>query len=88
MEQNKKFDDFFEIYMDLDNEAEQYVLLDEFLSDCSAAELFAWNDYIASKSNLEEIVARGLTEEDHAFFKAEFAKFDALEGQLKIRQAA
>ena len=79
MEQNKKFDDFYEIYMDLDDEEEQDVLLDEFLSDCSASELMAWNDYITSKSNLEEIVARGLTEEDHAFFKAEFAKFDALE---------
>ena len=88
MEQNKKFDDFFEIYMSIDNEQEEDILLEKFLSSCSVAEQLEWNDYLESKSNLEEIVARGLTEEDHEFFKAQFAKFDALEGQLKMRQAA
>ena len=88
MEKNKKFDDFFEIYINTHEENEQYAVLGDFLLTCSLKELIAWNDYLDSKSNLTEIIARGLTEEDHAFFKAQFAKFDALEAQLNLRRAA
>ena len=63
-------------------------MLGDFLLSCSLKELIAWNDYLDSKSNLKEIIARGLTAEDHVFFRAQFAKFDALEAQLKLRQVA
>ena len=88
MEQNKKFDDFLEIYMNTHEEDKQYAILGDFLLTCSLKELFAWNDFLESKSDFEALVARGLTEEDHAFFRAQFAKFDALEAQLNLRRAA
>jgi hypothetical protein len=88
MKKNKKFDDFFEIYINTHTEVEQYDVLQKFLLSCSFSELLAWNDYLESKSKLKELVAQGLTEEDHVFFKEQFAKIDGLEVQLKMRKAA
>ncbi len=88
MKENKKFEDFFKVYINTHTEIEQYEVLQKFLLTCSLPELLAWNDFLESKSKLKELVARGLTDEDHDFFKTQFAKFDELEGQLKMRQAA
>ena len=55
---------------------------------CNFKELLAWDDYLESKSNLKEIVARGLTKDDHSFFKEQFARFDDLEAVIKARKAA
>jgi hypothetical protein len=82
----KKFEVFFDIYINTHTETEQYAVLQKFLLTCSLSELLAWNDFLESKSKLRELVARGLTEEDHVFFRTQFAKFDELENQLKIRQ--
>ena len=46
MKKNKKFDDFFEIYINTDNEVEQYPILQKFLLSCTLPELLAWNDYL------------------------------------------
>ena len=88
MIKNKKFDDFFEIYIKTQTEVEQYAVLKVFLLSCSLQELIAWNDYLDTKSQFNEIVARGLSDDDHTFFKEQFAKFDALETQLKMQKAA
>ncbi len=88
MIKNKKFDDFFEVYINTQIEAEQYSVLQNFMLSCTFKELLAWDEYLESKSNLKEIVARGLTKEDHTFFKEQFAKFDDLEAVLKARKAA
>ncbi len=88
MIKNKKFDDFFVVYINTQIEAEQYSVLQNFMLSCTFKELLAWDEYLESKSNLKEIVARGLTKEDHTFFKEQFAKFDDLEAVLKARKAA
>ena len=88
MIKNKKFDDFFEVYINTQTEAEQYSVLQDFMLSCSFKELLAWDDYLENKSNFNEIVARGLTDEDRTFFKEQFAKFDDLEAVIKARKAA
>ena len=88
MIKNKKFDDFFEVYINAKTEAEQYSVLKDFMLSCSFTELLAWNDYLESKSNLKAIVARGLTDEDRSFFKEQFDKFDDLAAQIKGRKVA
>lgn len=83
-----KFEDFFQVYINTHSEMEQYTLLQKFLLTCSLPELLAWNDFLESKSKLKELVARGLTKDDHHFFKTQFAKFDDLELQIKTQQTA
>ena len=86
MEKNKKFDDFFQIYINAETETKEYAVLEAFLLSCSLPELLAWNDYLESKSNLKELSNRGLTADDYQFFKNQFDQFEVLEKQVLKRQ--
>lgn len=41
-----------------------------------------------AQESLKELVAKGLTDEDRAFFKEQFAKFDDLEAKVKAQKTA
>ena len=84
--QCRKFDDFFQIYINAETETKEYAVLEAFLLSCSLPELLAWNDYLESKSNLKELSNRGLTADDYQFFKNQFDQFEVLEKQVLKRQ--
>lgn len=87
---NKKFELFWMAYQRADSEKSRLEMMREFMMNSSFEELMAWNDYLAemSEESLQKIVAQGLTEEDKAFFKEQYAKFDGVEAQIKARKAA
>jgi hypothetical protein len=90
----KNFEAFYKKYTQARTEELQYALLKDFTLSLSLDELLAWNDFIGEKlsKGIKESIEKGLTEEDHVWFKQQFAKFDTLEATLKNptehRQAA
>ena len=90
----RKFEAFYKKYCEMETEAMQYALLKDFTLSLSLDELLTWNDFIGKKlsKGIKESIEKGLTEEDHVWFKQQFAKFDTLEATLKPtsehRQAA
>lgn len=87
---NKKFELLWAKYQETESAEKRLAMMREFMMSSSFEELIAWNDYLAemSEKSLKKIVADGLTDEDRAFFKEQFAKFDDLEAILKTRKAA
>jgi hypothetical protein len=77
---NKKFDDFYKIYIAAKSEAEEYALLNNFMMSCSIEELMAWNQYLTDKS--AQFWAKNsqtkLKESEHQALAAHFEKIDAL----------
>jgi hypothetical protein len=90
----QKFEAFYNKHAKAETETVQYALLKDFTLSLSLDELLAWNEFIDSKwqKSINESIKKGLTEEDHVWFKQQFAKFDTLEAILKPtsehRQAA
>ena len=86
---NKQFEAFFTTFSAA-TEAEQVSLMKHFMLTHSLDELLAWNQFLAAKSekSLQKIIARGLTDDDKAWFKTQYAPFDELEKQLNARKAA
>ena len=87
---NKKFELLWKKYQETDSADNRLAMMREFMMGSSFDELIAWNDYLAemSQKSLKKIVEKGLTDEDRAFFKEQFAKFDDLEAVIKARKAA
>ncbi len=88
--ENKKFELFWNAYLNAASPEIRLAMMREFMMASNFEELMAWNEYLdeMSKESLKKIAAKGLTDEDRAFFKEQFAKFDDLEAQLKLRKAA
>jgi hypothetical protein len=90
----QKFEAFYNKHAKAETEAVQYALLKDFTLSLSLDELLAWNEFVDSKwqKSINEVLKKGLTEEDKVWFKNQFAKFDILEATLKNptehRQAA
>jgi hypothetical protein len=90
----KKFEAFYKKYTQARTEELEYALLKDFTLSLSLEELLAWNEFVDSKwqKSINETIKKGLTDEDHVWFKNQFAKFDTLEASLKAtsehRQAA
>ena len=87
---NKKFELFWKTYQEADSEKSKLEMMREFMLNSSFEELIAWNDFLSemSHNSLQKIISQGLTNEDREFFKEQYAKFDALEDQIKVRKAA
>jgi hypothetical protein len=81
----QKFEAFHKKYSEAKTEAMQYALLKDFTLSLPLHELLAWNDFVGEKLNkaTNEAIKKGLNEEDHVWFKQQFAKFDALEAMIK-----
>jgi hypothetical protein len=81
----QKFEAFHKKYSEAKTETMQYALLKDFTLSLPLDELLAWNDFVGEKLNkaTKEAIKKGLTEEDHVWFKQQFAKFDALEAIIR-----
>lgn len=88
--ENKKFKSLWEAYQKADSDECRLEMMREFMMGSSFDELMAWNEYLGEMQQkaLKELVAKGLTDEDRAFFKEQFAKFDGLEAEVKARKTA
>jgi hypothetical protein len=90
----KRFEAFYKKYTQARTEQLQYALLKDFTLSLSLDELLAWNNFVDAKwqKSINESIKKGLTEEDHVWFKQQFAKFDTLAATLnpptEHRQAA
>ena len=87
---NKKFDKLWKKFSEAKTEEEQYAIMKEFMFSSNLDELLEWNHYLGGKGlkTWAEHRKTGLSEEDKAFYKEQFAKFDELEATLKLRRAA
>jgi hypothetical protein len=81
----QQFEAFYNKYNKAETETAQYALLKDFTLSLSLDELLAWNNFVDAKwqKSIDETLKKGLTEEDKAWFKNQFAKFDALEAIIK-----
>jgi hypothetical protein len=81
----QQFEAFYNKYNKAETEAVQYALLKDFTLSLSLDELLAWNNFVDAKwqKSIDETLKKGLTAEDKAWFKQQFAKFDALEAIIK-----
>ena len=81
----QQFEAFYNKYAKAETEAAQYALLKDFTLSLSLDELLAWNSFLDAKwqKSINETLKKGLTEEDKAWFKNQFAKFDALEAIIR-----
>ena len=81
----QEFEALYKEYCKLETEAMQYAWLKDFTLSCSLEELLAWNDFIGRKwdKDIEELLKKGLTEDDKLWFKQQFAKFDDLEAIIR-----
>jgi phage regulator Rha-like protein len=88
--ENKKFELLWKDYQEANSDESRLEMMREFMMGSSFEELMAWNEYLGEMQQkaLKELVAKGLTDEDRAFFKEQFAKFDGLEAELKVRKTA
>ncbi len=86
----KKFDKIWKKFSEAQTEEEQYAIMKEFMFGATLDELLEWNYYLGGKSlkTWAEHRKTGLSEEDKAFYKEQFAKFDDLEAELKLGEAA
>jgi hypothetical protein len=82
---NKQFEAFYKKYAKAETEAAQYALLKDFTLNLSLEDLLAWNNFLDAKwqISINETLKKGLTEEDKAWFKQQFAKFDDLEAIIR-----
>jgi hypothetical protein len=87
---NEKFELLWNNYQKAGSDQIRLEMMREFMMASNFEELMAWNEYLdeMSKKSLKKIVAKGLTDDDRAFFKEQFAKFDELEAVIKARKAA
>jgi hypothetical protein len=81
----QQFEAFHNKYAKAETETAQYALLKDFTLSLTLDELLAWNSFIDAKwqKSINETLKQGLTEDDRAWFKQQFAKFDALEAIIK-----
>jgi hypothetical protein len=81
----RKFEAFYKKYCEMETEAMQYAVLKDFTLSLQLDDLLAWNDFMGKKldEGINEAKKQGLTEDDRAWFKQQFAKFDALEAIIK-----
>jgi hypothetical protein len=87
---NKKFESLWKVYRETKSAEDRLSIMKDFMLNSNLEELMAWNNYLGDmlEKSLKELVAKGLTDEDRAFFEEQFAKFDGLEAELKVRKAA
>ena len=88
--EKKEFDKLWNKFSEAKTEEAQYAIMKEFMFNSSLEDLLAWNHYLGDKGRKmwAEYRKTGLSEEDKAFYKEQFAKFDELEATLKLRRAA
>jgi hypothetical protein len=81
----QQFEAFYKKYSKAKTEAMEYALLKDFTLSLSLDELLAWNGFVGEKLSkaTNDSVKNGLTDEDHVWFKQQFAKFDALEAVIR-----
>ena len=81
----QEFEVLYKEYCTLETEALQYAWLKDFTLSLPLHDLLAWNNFIGKKwdKDIEELLKKGLTEDDKLWFKQQFAKFDALEAIIR-----
>jgi hypothetical protein len=87
---NEKFELLWSAYQKAGSDQIRLEMMREFMMGSNFEELMAWNEYLGemSQKSLKKIVAKGVTDDDRAYFKEQFAKIDDLEAVLKARKAA
>lgn len=87
---NTELKKLWQKYAKAASEEEQYAIMKEFMFNASFEDFLAWNHYLGEKANKIWIDNQktGLSDEDKAWYKEQFAKFDKLEEQIKLGKAA
>lgn len=88
--ENKEFDKLWKTFSEAETEEAQYAIMKDFMFNSSLEDLLEWNRYLGDKGHKmwAEYRKTGLSEEDKAFYKEQFAQFDALISKLNLGQAA
>jgi hypothetical protein len=87
---NKEFDKLWKKFSEAKTEETQYEIMKEFMFSSSLEDLLAWNRFLGEKGDKmwAEYRKTGLSEEDKAFYKEQFARFDDLVAKLNLSKAA
>ncbi len=90
MKHKRKYSSFYKKLWLTTAEAEQHNMLKDFMLSLSFEELIEWNNYLFEgvERQIQKNIKQGLTEEDKEFYRKQFARFDDLAEEIKLKKAA
>ncbi len=86
----RNHDDFVKKYQLADTASQKENLLKDYMLSMSFAELMDWNNFLSDNIDvlIHKNIKSGVTEEDKAFYRQQFARFDNIMEQSQLKVAA